>query len=424
MKAINLILALPLLLLGFTVSSGLAAQIGDNLWWMLLSGILCSLLIPALLASWIRAMLGRHQGSEESGSGRPDTRPRSPTTSGSIWLLNLLLVAGCVAFAPSPTRLALQQHGAWWAKRAAVLLGQDAAHPVAATTDKVVRDLAALIPLSAAEKTTAAITGAKAQDGGAAKAGDGGVSGSNTPADSSQDGAAATLPQEGVRVHFEKKGRGIVVPVTLYGPRGAVPVKMLFDTGATLTTLDHVTLLKLGVQVDSDAPEVLSHTANGRVRRRLTVIDGVYLQGARVGGGMAVTLCDPCATGKVVGLLGLNFTQHFRATVDHAGGEIVLSPKESPVGKLQDIQHFVKLKQAAGVWRGAHLTVDLTLRNLASRSLHQVKVMAEVKGKDRAGTISTTVAEVPARGRVPVTIAGKPGVVGSRFSLKVVQADW
>ncbi len=425
MRLINLILALPLLLLGISVSSSIASLISDHPYWMLAVGLGSTLLLPVILASWLRGLTARRRPDAPAPAGEdaaraPGPRRRWPSTFGTVCLINLVLVAGCVALAPGITRAALDRRGAWWARRAAVLLGYDEGHPVAEQTDRVVRELASWIP-RAEEGDGPTPPGA---DLGAGSRADGG--GVEPPDAAGAAAAADGLTAAGgeIRVPFQKKGSGIVVPVTLLGPRGAVPVKMLFDTGATLTTVDNATLTRLGLQLDPEAPSVLSHTANGQVRRVLAVIDGAHLMGARVDGGLAVSVCDPCAQGEVVGLLGLNFSKHFKVTVDHDGGEVLLAPKERPVLRTSDIHYFVKLEDASGLWHGDRLTVDLQLRNLAPRALRQVKVAAEIKSGEQLATVAGVVAAVPARGRVPLTIKGSSPIKGTRFTLRVVEASW
>ncbi len=421
------ILFVPALLLGFTVTSSLATRVSDNLWWMLSVGLFCSLVLPVVLASWLRSLRrgqaahevkerplpkpgSWHSGDEEAE--RAPEPPRSPTTLGTIVVMNLaLLTVACLA-APAMTRQTVLDHGNWWAKEAAKLAGKDPAHAMVQRTDAALRWMVHHLPREA----PAVKLSPTSPDGKVAAAPDVGVD------ISFEDGGPAVPGQ--VRVSFKKKGSAIIVPVTLQGVDGEATVKMLFDTGATITTIDTATLRRLGLAVGPGDPVVESHTAAGPVRRHLTVIDGANLGGAVVDNGVAVAVCDPCAQGKVVGLLGLNYSRHFLVTVDHEGGELVLKRKPRPVGKLHDIRHFVELKHAKGMWRGPMLRVSVVVQNRSARGLRKVKVAAEVQSGGETGQISKIVETVPARGQVSLTITGFPKVKGSKFLVKVIGAEW
>lgn len=429
MILINALLALPLVLLGFTLISSLAARVSENHWWMLSAGLLCSLVLPGVLASWLRALRRgfRARRARRPAPGevaRPPAPVYSPSTVGTVVMLNLAVLAGAVTLAPALTREALFARGTWWVQESARLAGTPREHPLVVRAEAMIFGLADLVPGEAeaqkprrARRPTAPPP-ASPQDGGP----------EHPPGEPPLEPGPepVTLPGDGeVRVSFQRRGStGIVVPVTLYGPAGAVPVRMLFDTGATLSTVDRATLARLGLRTSPLDPIIESHTANGAVKRPITVVEGVEMQGAKVGGGLTFTLCDPCATGKVVGLLGLNFSRHFRVTVDHDAGEIVLQPKPVHVGHLFDIRHFVSLDEAKGLWRGPLLSIKVLVRNRSPRPLQRVVVEAEVKSGEKSGRIRGTLAQVPARGEARLTLEGRPGVKGSTFLLRLAGARW
>ena len=417
------ILFVPLLLLGFTTASSLATRVSDNLWWMLAVGLFCSIGVPVVLASWLRA-LRRGQAAHEvkkkvlgaaQEPERPAELPRSPTTLGTMVVMNLVVVVVACAAAPALTREAVLKHGSWWARETAELVGKDPKHALVLRTDAMLRWLVHHLP----RQSPAVKLSPTRPDGG----------GVATPAPDAlappltyEDGGSAT-PGE-VRVSFKKKGSAIIVPVKLSGADGEVTVKMLFDTGATITTIDTATLRRLGLAVGPGDPVVESHTAAGPVRRHITVIDGADLGGAVVDNGLAVAVCDPCAQRDVIGLLGLNFSRHFLVTVDHEGGALVLQKKRLDLGRLHDIRHFVELEHARGMWRGPLLRVTLVVKNRSARGLRKVKVAAVVTSGDRSGQITKTLDKVPARGQVSMSISGFPKVKGSKFLVKLLYAEW
>jgi hypothetical protein len=372
---------------------------------------------------------------------------RQPSTLLAITLLNLLLVVGSGVLAPHTTRRLVGEHGSWWVARIVTLVGGGADNPIITGTREAVDGLTGLLPGGTDASGAAGGKGGTAGAGGApgdtptggAGGGAGGSSGdartggvegagggSSAPADSATGSRDAGSVATGgaVRVAYKKQGTSIIIPVTLYGPAGAVPVKMLFDTGATLSTLDRVTLRKLGLSVSLEDPTIQSKTANGMVRRKITVIDGVAIMGARVTGGVTVSHCEPCASGEVVGLLGLNVSRHFKVTLDDEASQIILQPKSRATGHMLDIQPFIKLTDARGSWRGPMLTVRLNLRNQSRRKIRHLRLVAEVERGHKIGRIWGEVRDVPPRASVPVKIEGLSPVKGERFQLKLESADW
>lgn len=427
MGVISALLFVPVLLLGFTVSSSLATKVSVNQFWLLGLGLACSLIVPAVLASWLRAL---RRGQAAHGAGERKVRPgeeqprgeqelpRSPGTIGTVVAMNLVLVVASAAAAPTLTRKSVEQHGSWWMRRAVVLAGKEPTHPAVRHTGATLRWMVKFLPAgddSAAKP--ARLSPVVRLDGRVPPPA---VPDAAPDAVSSRDGAAS----DEVKVAFKKQGSAIVVPVTLRGVTGQTTVKMIFDTGATVTTINEATLHALGQAVGPQDPSVESHTANGKVNRTLTVIEGAGLGGAEVLDGLAVALCDPCASGEVVGLLGLNFSRHFAVTVDHEAGLLLLKPKQKPVSRLYDIRHFVELADARGLWRGPLFSVKLVVRNRSARALHNVRVAAQLTRGRKSATIASTVKEVPARGQASMKIQGFPEVKGTKFLLKVESAGW
>jgi hypothetical protein len=420
-------LTLGLLLLGFTISSSLGGAVSENLWWMLAVGVLCSLVLPSLLASWMRSLRRGKGGTAEAGEG--SRRIRQPSTLVAIAVANLLLVAGSGLLAPDTVGERLTQHGSWWVERIVHVAGGTPKNPMVQGAQRTAEWLAGVIPgrTSAGKATGAPAT--STGDGAGLAPTDGAVAVVAPPLGDSAamapDGAAAVVPAGEVRLAFERQGSSIVVPVVLHGPVSPLEAKMLFDTGATLSTLDGATLRRLNVSVPPDSPTVEVQTANGKVRRHITVIDGVTLGGSRVADGVTVSLCEPCAQGDVVGLLGLNVQRQFKVTIDHEASQIVLHPKASSRdGRLLDIRPFLKLDDAKGRWRGPMLTVQVTLRNQSPRAVRYLKLAAEIRQGDKEGRIWGEQRDIPAGARVPMTIEGLPSVKGGRFQLRAVSADW
>ena len=136
-----------------------------------------------------------------------------------------------------------------------------------------------------------------------------------TPAvDSFKDNRFRDLAQDAVVLPVESHGSSISVPLTVMDSE----IWLLFDTGASLTTLNEATLEELGVDIPEDAPVVQLRTANGIRESRLVLLSDVWLGGLYVGH-VTVAVCEPCADERTKGLLGLNVFVFLRRSVEREG---------------------------------------------------------------------------------------------------------
>lgn len=414
---------------GFVAASSVAGDLFESVWWMLVCGLGLCLALPVGLALWL-------------GSLAADRR-RVPGAAALIALVNLVVLVVLVGLAGSRTQRAVAVRGAWWVRATAVALGAGAEAPLVVAAERAAQLVAEALPFGngavrsgrrvekvqverrprrpAVEREAPAE--ASATDLAAAGEGHRVLEGGG---DSDEAEAAG---DDGVRVPFERKGSGIVVPVTLIGPEVRVAVKMLLDTGATLSTINARTLGRLGLYVTSSDATVVMSTANGRVQRTLTVVEGAALGGSEVQGGLTVALCEECVVGDVVGLLGLNFTRHFRLTVDQSGGELSLVAKQPGPGHLFDIRPFVKLTNVEGVRISERDGVDavfkvaLRVHNRSPRALRGVRVGAIVKGPS-AERLTSEIVAIPPREVVSVRFAGKVRGRVTGFQVELEGASW
>ena len=140
---------------------------------------------------------------------------------------------------------------------------------------------------------------------------------------------------------------------------------------------------------------------------------------------MAVVLCEPCGSGEVIGLLGLNVSRHFRVTLDHDAGEMTLEAKRPDPGHLFDIRPFVKFGSSRGLVRGPKMTITGSLQNLAPRALSDVRIEAKVSGGRSPATLWTVLPHVAPRSRVPLSIEGLlPTGAGRTYSLSITRGGW
>ena len=201
---------------------------------------------------------------------------------------------------------------------------------------------------------------------------------------------------------YEGSGNALHVPVEIEGPSGeVVEVTMIFDTGASFTTLDTATLRRLGLRVPADAPEVRVHTAAGERSSRLVLVPRVWIGGLQVEG-VTVGVCDDCANGVDVGLLGLNVSGRFLTTVDQARREIVLRPRQGPDDRLADVRYWVELGAEATRWPDGQVEARVRVENRSARDILGATVelrcdeVREVKiGRVRAGRVHEEEVRLP-----------------------------
>lgn len=209
-----------------------------------------------------------------------------------------------------------------------------------------------------------------------------------------------------VRIKIEARGDAIVVPVQLGGPQGTLATRLVFDTGATFTTLDAALLRRLGVAPSPISSE--TETASGRLRRPLAVIESLSVGAAHVGGGMTVGVCEACGGAGTGGLLGLNFSRHFLVTLDAPQGELLLQPRaERPHAALSEIEPFVAFVDTRTERAANKLVISFSVENRSPRLLRDLVVGAELQGAQGAsftGPPQVRIAAVPAGGRVAARI--------------------
>ena len=179
-------------------------------------------------------------------------------------------------------------------------------------------------------------------------------------------GDQVVLPTEGRRGSLR-------IPVTVEGPRRQFETTMIFDTGATITTLDQATLRRIGVRIPDDAPAMEVHTAAGPRQTRVVLLDRLWVGGLEVEG-VSISVCDACATEEAVGLLGLNVSERFLVTVDGAREELVLAPREGANNRAVDVTPWIDLQAEATRWPDGRTEVMLEAENQSRRWIERLTV--------------------------------------------------
>lgn len=219
------------------------------------------------------------------------------------------------------------------------------------------------------------------------------------------------LPTEG------RKGT-LKVPVTVEGPRGQREVSMLFDTGATLTTLNRRTLKQIGVDIPADAPRMTMQTAAGPQTTSIVTLDRLWVGGLEVEG-ITVSVCEPCATAGTVGLLGINVSERFLVTVDGARQEVALATRRDHSDRLGDIAPWIALDAEGTRWPDGRSEVIIEAENRSSRWVETMTVAIRCDETRYAEIRDVGPGQL---GRVEVAVDA--GADCSSFQVELVRAEW
>ena len=130
--------------------------------------------------------------------------------------------------------------------------------------------------------------------------------------------------QKKMIVPVTRSGGSLMVSAQLNDER---TVRLILDTGATMTVLSTDIAIQLGILSDPDSRLTTVNTAGGSVQVTLT-----HIQTIRVGDAtahhIAVAIHDlPDAQPGVDGLLGMSFLKHFLVTLDSTKGQLHLQPR-------------------------------------------------------------------------------------------------
>jgi hypothetical protein len=235
-------------------------------------------------------------------------------------------------------------------------------------------------------------------------------------------------PERPLTLPFSKRGSAMLVPVTVSG----MEAYMVFDTGASYTTLTPAAAARAGVSPPQDAPTEVVATANGRTRVEFGIIDALTLDG-RTHGDVTYGVCEACRFGgykgkMIAGLLGLNITSRYEVTIDSTEGQIRLEPSEAFGDRHRDIEPWVSIDGIEGIWpsRGGEQdrTVDFTVRNRSGEYLEDLELAIRCLGKHVAGSerYVTTLSLGP--NATKKTSARVPEGTCRRPRVKVVGGGW
>lgn len=226
---------------------------------------------------------------------------------------------------------------------------------------------------------------------------------------------AVPLAGDAVAMPYEGTGHSMAVPVNV----GEVELPMLFDTGASLTTLDRHSLAKLGIRIAADAPEITLRTANGERQARLVLIDRVWVGSLPVEG-VTVGLCDECADDRTSGLLGLNVSGQFLVTVDTVRKEVIFQAREGEQDRVVDIGPWLKVRANAKLFPDGRVEVQVSGDNRSDRVVQRAEVGIHCGSRDFVATLGP----VAARSEGQSTLSLPRGSDCERYSVTLDHAWW
>ena len=194
------------------------------------------------------------------------------------------------------------------------------------------------------------------------------------PADEPEPVASQRIGlEEGVELPYEGDSSSLRIQVEIDGPETGEEFAMIFDTGATFTTLDYASLSAIGVRVEADAPRATLLTANGTIEAALVLVDAVWLGGAPVEW-VTVAVCDSCVNPPAVGLLGLNVSKRFQVSLDHDRQSISLQHRESRDNRALDIQNWLRIRSEITENWDASVELRITVMNDSHHAIQHVTI--------------------------------------------------
>jgi clan AA aspartic protease (TIGR02281 family) len=218
-----------------------------------------------------------------------------------------------------------------------------------------------------------------------------------------------------VALPYEGQGHSLAIPVSF----GDTEFPMMFDTGATVSTLTTDALRKLGIVPGPEAPVVTLRTANGARDTRLVLVDEVWIGGFQVKG-VTVGVCDECGDSKTYGLLGLNVSGQFLVTLDTARKEVVLTERGFRTDRLLDVGPWLDVAAQAAIYPDDRVEVTVTAHNRSDRAITEARVGVRC-GKD---AFVVELLAVPPKGDAEEVASLPRGTRCDAYRVQLESAQW
>jgi hypothetical protein len=222
-------------------------------------------------------------------------------------------------------------------------------------------------------------------------------------------------------IPFRLDGESVILNVRFRAANGTpVEVPMLFDTGASHTTLNDATFRELGYEFRADAPEFEYQTAHGVRRDQVALVDGIEVGGTWTGP-VTINRCEDCSNDDVRGLLGINLTGRFLIGLDLDAQVVTLEPRGRSGAAARDVGLWVEV--TANGTRNAEtgvLTVHLAATNRSDRNMRDVDIEVSCGSVKQVGRV----AQLPGRGTGTATVALQVGTDDGSFRYEVKGGAW
>lgn len=126
-------------------------------------------------------------------------------------------------------------------------------------------------------------------------------------------------------VSYNKQNSMIILPVTVNQE-----IEKLFavDTGASYTVISPDLVNALNLTPNANVAPIVLQTANGRIQAQLINLDTITI-GQLTTHNVMAAVHDIGDDSNIVGLLGLNFLNRFKVTVDSTNHQFILEPLSS-----------------------------------------------------------------------------------------------
>ncbi len=185
-----------------------------------------------------------------------------------------------------------------------------------------------------------------------------------------------------VALPYEQTGGVFSIPMTVVSVgQEAKDLWMIFDTGASISTLDSRTLAELGItKIPDDAPTLQFRTANGLRESHIILIDQIWMGGYLVGP-VTFAVCESCSKDDIRGLLGLNISDFFLVTIDTLNKELLLQPRRKQHLRT-DIRHWIRISSAWGL-RG----LEIEVVNISPKTIYDLRIQLQCDETIRIGEL-------------------------------------